>query len=55
MALGFGGAVEPWAIFPVIVLAVLALRWPRRLAAYAGGVAAGFLVPVIPFAALAPH
>ena len=54
-ALGFGGAVEPWAIFPVLVLAVLALRWPRRLAAYAGGVAAGFLVPVIPFAALAPH
>jgi len=55
VALGFGGAVEPWAIFPVLVLAVLALRWPRRLAAYAGGVAAGFLVPVIPFAALAPH
>ena len=55
VALGFAGAVEPWAIFPVLVLAVLALRWPRRLAAYAGGVAAGFLVPVIPFAALAPH
>jgi alpha-1,2-mannosyltransferase len=55
VAFGFGGAVEPWAIFPVIVVALLALRRPRRLAAYAGGVAAGFLVPVIPFAALSPH
>jgi len=55
VAFGFGGAVEPWAIFPVLVVAVLALRRPRRLLAYAGGVAAGFLVPVIPFAALAPH
>jgi alpha-1,2-mannosyltransferase len=54
VAFGFGGAVEPWAIFPVIIIAVLALRSPRRLAAYAGGVAAGFLVPVLPFAALAP-
>jgi alpha-1,2-mannosyltransferase len=55
VAFGFGGAVEPWAIFPVIVIAVLTLRWPRRLAAYAGGVAAGFLVPVLPFAAMAPY
>jgi alpha-1,2-mannosyltransferase len=54
VALGFGGAVEPWAIFPVIIIALLTLRWPRRLAAYVGGVAAGFLVPVLPFAALAP-
>jgi alpha-1,2-mannosyltransferase len=54
VAFGFGGAVEPWAIFPVIIITVLALRWPRRAAAYVGGVAAGFLVPVLPFAALAP-
>jgi hypothetical protein len=54
VAFGFGAVVEPWAIFPVIIVAVLALRRPRRLLAYAGGVAAGFLVPVIPFAALAP-
>ena len=54
-AFGFGGAVEPWAIFPVIVVALLALRRPRRLAAYVGGVAAGFLIPVIPFAALSPR
>jgi alpha-1,2-mannosyltransferase len=55
VAFGFAGVVEPWAIFPVIVVAVLALRRPRGLAAYAGGVAAGFLVPVIPFAALSPR
>jgi hypothetical protein len=54
VAFGFGGAVEPWAIFPVIVAAVLCLRWPRRLARYAAGVAVGFGVPVVPFAALAP-
>jgi alpha-1,2-mannosyltransferase len=54
VAFGFGGAVEPWAIFPVIIIALLTLRWPRRLAAYVGGVAVGFLVPVLPFAALAP-
>jgi hypothetical protein len=60
VAFGFGGAVEPWAIFPVIVVAVLLVllpsrpRAPRRLAWYAAGVAAGFCVPVVPFAALAP-
>jgi alpha-1,2-mannosyltransferase len=54
VAFGFGGAVEPWAIFPVVIIGLLTLRWPRRLAAYAGGVATGFLVPVLPFAALAP-
>ncbi len=55
VAFGFGGAVELWAIFPVIVIAVLALRRPRQLLAYAGGVTAGFAVPVLPFAALAPR
>jgi alpha-1,2-mannosyltransferase len=54
VAFGFGGAVEPWAIFPVIIIALLTLRRPRQLAAYVGGVAIGFLVPVLPFAALAP-
>ncbi len=54
VAFGFGGAVEPWAVFPVIVIAALALGRPRRLLAYAGGVTAGFLIPVVPFAALAP-
>jgi len=55
VAFGFGGAVEPWAIFPLIVIAALTLRWPKRLAAYAGGVVAGFAVPVVPFAAPAPR
>ena len=55
VAFGFGGAVELWAIFPVIVIAVLALRLPRQLLAYAGGVTAGFAVPVLLFAALAPR
>ena len=57
VAFGFAGCVEVWAIFPVIVLACMfLLRRPRikRLAVYLGGVAAGFLVPTLPFAALAP-
>jgi hypothetical protein len=58
VAFGFGGAVEPWAIFPVIAVAVLLILQPprrsRRLAQYAAGVAAGFCIPVVPFAALAP-
>jgi glycosyl transferase family 87 len=52
--LGFAGAVKVWAILPVIVVLVLAARRPRHAAIFAGGVAAGFLVPVLPFAALAP-
>jgi alpha-1,2-mannosyltransferase len=54
-AFGFAGTVEVWAIVPVIVIAVLGLRWPRRLAAYLAGVAAAFLIPVLPFAALGPR
>ena len=53
-AFGFAGAVEPWAIFPVIVIALLSLRAHRRLVLYVAGVAAGFLIPVLPFAAMAP-
>ena len=53
-ALGFAGAVKVWAIIPVAVIALLSLPRPRRLARFAAGVAAGFLIPVIPFAALAP-
>jgi hypothetical protein len=54
-AFGFAGVVEAWAIIPVLVVVALGLRWPRRMAAYLGGVAAGFLIPVLPFAALAPR
>lgn len=53
-AFGFAGAVEPWAIVPVLVIVALCLPRAKRAAVYAGGVAAGFLVPVLPFAALAP-
>jgi hypothetical protein len=54
-AFGFAGVVEAWAILPVLVIVVLGLRWPRRMGAYLGGVAAGFLIPVLPFAAAAPR
>ncbi len=62
-ALGFAGAVKVWAIIPVAVIAALCLvghgqagRAGRagRLGRFVAGVAAGFLIPVLPFAALAP-
>ncbi len=52
---GFAGAVESWAIIPVLVVAALCLPWARRALAFVAGVVAGFCVPVLPFAALAPH
>ncbi len=54
VSFGFAGCVEVWAIFPVVVLACMFLPQIRRLAVFAGGVALGFLVPCLPFAALAP-
>jgi len=54
-AFGFAGAIEVWAIFPVLIIAALSLRAPRRLAYYLAGVAVGVLVPVLPFAVIAPH
>ena len=53
-ALGFGGAIKVWAIVPVLVIAVLCLPQLRRAAVFAGGVAAGFLIPVLPFVIGAP-
>ena len=55
VAFGFGGAVEAWAIVPVVV--AIGLFWPRlkRAWRFCAGVAAGFLVPVLPFAILAPR
>jgi len=52
---GFAGAVEAWAIVPVIVLAALCLPQLKRAAIYAGGVAAGFLIPSLPFAFAGPR
>jgi alpha-1,2-mannosyltransferase len=56
VAFGVAGAIKVWAILPVLVILVLlmAARQPRRAAGYLAGVAAGFLVPVLPFAAMAP-
>ena len=55
VAFGFAGAVESWAIVPVLVVAALALPRPRTAAIYAGGLAAGFLVPVLPFVIPSPR
>jgi alpha-1,2-mannosyltransferase len=54
-ALGFAGAIKVWAIIPVAVILVLSLRTPRRAILLLAGVAAGFLLPVIPFALAAPR
>jgi hypothetical protein len=53
-ALGLAGAIKVWAIIPVAVIAALCLPRPRSAARFLAGVAAGFLVPVLPFAAAAP-
>ncbi len=58
VAMGFGGAVEIWAIFPVLMLAaaIVITARPARLRAagrFAAGVAAGFCAPVLPFAVIA--
>ncbi|MGE5133264.1 MAG: hypothetical protein ACM32E_10195 [Gemmatimonadota bacterium] len=62
-ALGVAGATEAWAVFPFAVALALVLALPgtpgclrrRRAAAFAAGTAAGFCVPVLPFAAVAPR
>jgi alpha-1,2-mannosyltransferase len=60
-AFGFAGAVELWAIMPVLAVSGLCLAAAapaaglmpriRRAALFAAGTAAGFFVPVVPFAA----
>ena len=52
--LGFAGAVEAWAIVPVLVLAALCLPHIKRAGILIGGVAAGFVIPVLPFAIAGP-
>jgi alpha-1,2-mannosyltransferase len=54
LAFGFAGAVKVWAVLPVAVILALTARRPRHATAYLAGVAAGFLVPVLPFAWTAP-
>ena len=56
-ALGFAGAVKVWAVIPVAVIVVLCLLGAervRRTTRFLAGVAAGFLIPVLPFAVLDP-
>jgi hypothetical protein len=56
VAFGFAGAVEVWAIIPVLVVAVLLVfQAVDRAARFVAGVAIGFLVPVVPFALAAPR
>src|SRR5258707_6777574 len=54
VALGFAGAIKVWAIIPVAVIAVLCLPRVRNAGRLLAGVAVGFLVPVLPFAVVAP-
>ncbi len=68
LAFGLAGVVEIWAIAPVLVLGVLLLPWrggvqggrparavqSRRLARFAIFAAIGFVLPILPFAVLAP-
>ncbi|HEV2374251.1 MAG TPA: hypothetical protein VGS19_19095 [Streptosporangiaceae bacterium] len=53
-AFGFAGATKAWAIVPVAIVLALCLPALRRAAVFIGGVAAGFGVPVLPFAIPAP-
>jgi hypothetical protein len=55
VAFGFAGLIEAWAIVPVLILLLLMARNVRRTLTWLAGVAAGFLIPVAPFAALAPR
>jgi hypothetical protein len=54
-AFGFAAAVKIWALAPVAVILLLCLPRRRRTAAFTLGVAAGFLVPVLPFLIAAPQ
>jgi hypothetical protein len=54
-AFGFAGACKAWAIIPVLVLLAGLSGVPRRALTFAGWTVAGFAVPVLPFALLAPH
>jgi alpha-1,2-mannosyltransferase len=61
VAIGFAGAIKYWAVLPALALLVVCMvtptagpaRW-RRASGYALGVVAGFVVPVLPFAAAGP-
>ncbi|MGH3158223.1 MAG: hypothetical protein ACRDNF_16835, partial [Streptosporangiaceae bacterium] len=54
VAFGFAGAIKVWAVFPVVVIAIMCAPSIRRAAIYLGGVIAGFVVPVLPFFIMDP-
>jgi hypothetical protein len=54
VAFGFAGAIEGWALVPVLVVLAISLPWARQALTFAAGVAGAFLVAVLPFAVLAP-
>ena len=61
VAIGFAGTVKYWAALPAVLLLAVCLLtgngWAgrvRRAGTYTLGVIAGFVVPVLPFFALAP-
>ena len=53
--LGFAGAIKIWAVIPVAVIFALSLPRPRQAARFLAGAAAGFVIPVLPFAVAAPR
>jgi hypothetical protein len=55
VAFGFAGAIKAWAIVPVLIIALLCLPSVRRAATFVAGVAAGFIIPVLPFAIASPR
>jgi alpha-1,2-mannosyltransferase len=55
VAFGFAVAIKLWAVFPLLLIGLLLVRAPRRLAMLAAGALAGVSVPVLPFLILAPH
>jgi hypothetical protein len=58
VAIGAAGAVKYWAVLPALVLLVLCLvtgeSRKRQARSFGGGVAIGFLVPVLPLAVTSP-
>ncbi|MGC1185720.1 MAG: hypothetical protein WBA31_11325 [Candidatus Dormiibacterota bacterium] len=53
-ALGFGADIKLWAAFPAVILLLLCLPRPSRVAGLIGGALVGALVPSLPFLVAAP-
>ncbi|MGH9126999.1 MAG: phospholipid carrier-dependent glycosyltransferase [Acidimicrobiales bacterium] len=54
--LGFAGAMKVWAVIPLLAVVLVCLpTYRRRILPLAGGAAAGFAIPCLPFFLLAPR